>query len=668
KEKSAAPVAGMPPMIVDADLQTPQTPYPASMPQRDEEEEEHGHAGAAAIGAGAGLVAGAGLGALAARQHFSGQTGAGDEDLETLPPAQPVASNASYNAPSAIANTPPVAPDDQVDQGMRSAAGPEDAVALGVGAGPGIIQFPQSRGRTTGKLPIADMATDQQMVSPAQAQTPARQRTSSKIPVVGAAALGAGAAMSGRGTAGGAGAPPLIRRNVGGGPGPVGPGGQRRRPWWMLALIALLLLSLLFCVVLAYAKPSVLGPLGRALPIGVTTATVTITPKSVDLKNQYLITGVTGTPDATKRQVLARQFSANPGSQSQTVNATGHAQSPGKNAQGSLTFQNSKFNIVQTVLAGTVITASNGAQIANNSAVNIPGAGNGFGQITVPAHAIAGGAAGNIGAGAINRICCSNDSTIKVFNSAPFVGGQDPQNYTFVQQSDIDGAANPLKSVLSQKAQQQFQAQIRPNEQLVGPAQCNSNVSSNHNAGDHATTATVSVSASCTGEAYDHLGALAMAQTLLRTEAADNPGAGYALVGVLQTSITQASVIDANKGTISLTVPAEGVWVYQIDDAKKQQLARLIAGKTKAEAARLLQQQEGIQKADIQIDHGDGNTLPSDTANITIVVQNVPGLQGTPTPVGSGGTPTPTPITTVVPTSTGGPGSNQSPTPGLGGS
>ncbi|MBA2285347.1 MAG: hypothetical protein H0W02_07700, partial [Ktedonobacteraceae bacterium] len=531
-----------------------------------------------------------------------------------------------------------------------------------------IIQFPQSqsRGRTTGKLPIADMSTDQQMVSPA----PARQRTSGKIPVVGAAALGAGvgagAVMAGRGAAG---APPLTRRNVGGGPGPAGPGNRRRRPWWMLALIALLLLSLLFCAVLSYAKPSILGPFGKALPIGVTTATVTITPKSVDLKNQYLITGVTGTPDANQRQVQARQFSANPGSQSQTVNATGHAQNPGKNAHGSLTFSNGNFSKAQYVLIGTTFSVNGLTIITDQTAAIPPVQGGRVGMVTVPAHVTTPGTNGNLPAGALpSQTCCGGGGTISVVSNS-FSGGQDPQNFTFVQQSDIDGAANPLKSVLSQKAQQQFQAQIRANEQLVGPAQCNSRVSSDHNAGDHANTVTVTVSASCTGEAYDHLGALALAQTLLRTEAASNPGAGYALVGALQTSITQASVIDPNKGSVQLTVPAEGIWVYQIDDAKKQQLAKLIAGKTKAQATRLLQQQADIQKLDIQIDHGDGNTLPTDAANITIVVQNVPGLQGTPTPGGGpGGTPPATPITTGVPTSTGGPGNNQSPTPGLGGS
>ncbi|MDQ2905568.1 MAG: hypothetical protein M3Y81_18745 [Chloroflexota bacterium] len=680
KEKSAA-AAGTPPMIVEADPQTPQTPYPVSMPQEEEQGGGHGHAGDVAIGAGAGLVAGAGLEALASRPAPALSAGegsrrdaplyphAGDEDLETMPPAQPVASNAANNVPGAITNTPPVAPAGPADQGMRpgDAADAEDTMIMGAGAGtgPGIIQFPQSqsRGRTTGKLPIADMSTDQQMVSP----PPARQRTSGKIPVVGAAALGAGAGagavMAGRGAVG---APPPVRRNVGGGPGPAGPGNRRRRPWWMLALIALLLLSLLLCAALAYAKPSILGSFGKALPIGVTTATVTITPKSVDLKNQYLITGVTGTPDATRRQVQARQFSANPGSQSQTVNATGHAQTPGANAGGMIRFTNG-LTVSQVVLPGTTFNVGN-LTVITDAPARIPPANPpvSFGVTSVHAHVTATGTAGNIGEGTINKTCCSSNA-ITAYNFR-FSGGQDPQNYTFVQQSDIDGAANPIKSVLSQKAQQQFQAQIRPNEQLVGPAQCNSRVSSDHNAGDHANTVTVTVSASCTGEAYDHLGALAMAQTLLRTEAASNPGAGYALAGALQTSITQASVIDANKGTVQLTVPAEGIWVYQIDDAKKQQLAKLIAGKTKAEAARLLQQQEGIQKADIQIDHGDGNTLPTDAANITIVVQNVPGLQGTPTPGGPGGTPPPTPITTAVPTSTGGPGNNQSPTPGLGGS
>src|SRR5258708_14989924 len=85
------------------------------------------------------------------------------------------------------------------------------------------------------------------------------------------------------------------------------------------------------------------------------TATVTLTPDQTTLKNHYLLTGIQGAPDPTKRQISVRQITANVPAQASTSQATGHGQIPGKAAQGSITFFNGT-NVAQTISKGYSIT------------------------------------------------------------------------------------------------------------------------------------------------------------------------------------------------------------------------------------------------------------------------------------------------------------------------
>lgn len=204
-----------------------------------------------------------------------------------------------------------------------------------------------------------------------------------------------------------------------------------------------------------------------------------------------------------------------------------------------------------------------------------------------------------------------------------FTGGQDPQTYTAVAQSDINNAASDLESANKPSPQQVLQSQIKPNEQLIGTPQCTPKVSSDHKAGDQATQVTVTVTFTCTGEVYDHDGALMMATNLLMQQAATDPGAGYVLVGKIKAAITTATL--GNQGTVTITTTAEGLWAYQFTQAQQQALAHLIAGKSKTEAQQLLAAQTGVASAMIQISSGNGQTLPSDPSKITIVVQAVSG-------------------------------------------
>jgi len=526
---------------------------------------------------------------------------------------------------------------------------------------PKIIELAGQRGRSTGKMSlpaITPVAAVQPQIPPAPASTTTRQRNSGKMAAVGAASTAAGVATMGRTARGGIVVPPTRGTPIG--TGGSGPGGPPRRPgWrWWLAIGGLIVLTMSVGGLIAAANPAVLGSLKNLVPGIIPSATVTITPASSDLTNTYEIFGVTGTPDPSQRQVQARQLSSTSPTQSKTVNATGVGHTQPTVATGKLTFYNA-LTFSQTVANRTVFTLSNGIQIINTQLAIIPAAHPPTeGLVTVNAQAVQPGSAGNINALTINQSCCVSGVTVQ--NTAPFTGGQDPQNFTVVSQSDIDGAAKPLENTLTPEAQKSVKGQIHPNEQLVNSLQCTPNVTSDHNAGDRATNVTVTVKVTCSGEVYDQQAAQLIASNLLKQQAAKTPGPGYALVGDLTTKVTQVMVTDPKKGTLLLQVKAEGIWVFQFSAAQKQALANLIAGKSKQNALALLVKQPGVAKADIVLSGGDGNTLPADPTQITIVVQSVPGLPGSATPTtgqGSPGVPTNTPVSpTPSPTSSVGKG------------
>jgi hypothetical protein len=443
----------------------------------------------------------------------------------------------------------------------------------------------------------------------------------------------------------------------GGTKGPGGSGGaakgNRGRNWLIAAGLALLTLLLIFGTI-AYAAPGMLSHFAVPGVANTSTATVTITPATKTLKNTYVITAVTGKPNASQRQVQARILSTSL-SQSQTVKATGVKQTPGTRATGTLTFYNGSASPF-TVAANTLFVTASGVQIVNDiPAANPPS----FGTVTVPAHAVNVGTSGNIPALAINGTCCASGNYIIVKNLTAFSGGQDPQNYTYLQQSDVDAVAHSLEQRLMASAQANLKGQKQSGEQFVNttnPITCNPTVTANPPVGSKTTSATVTVQVTCSGEVYDEQGALAMAANLYKNDSTINPGPGFALAGSVITSLTQASVVD-NKGTVSLLVAAQGTWVYQTAKlvAQEKTWAKQIAGKSKQQAIAYLQSQPGVGKVSITL---SGNTLPSDPNQISFTIQNVP-VSSTPTPTSSpvsGTPPSGTPVTT--PTSQNGLGSN----------
>lgn len=551
------------------------------------------------------------------------------------PPLPPMGKQEDWDEDGAFAMPAPPAPvgpqtpveEDAFHAPFPPRQGQDDVVA------PGIITFPvPARARNTKKLPAvdADLPGDESGAAAGAAPAAWKQRSGKRPAVV--AGVPVVVPTSGTtGSSGNAGLPP--RRN-------------RRSGWQLLliGLVVLLLFSVLLCGGIALAAPgtwhSFTSSVSHVLPSASPTATVTIAPKSTILQNTYGINGVIGTPDITKREVQARQLTFTTHTQSKTVSATGFVNIPGTHATGSMTFFNGSL-APYGVTAGTVFTDAQGVQIANDILAYIP-AGNpnsGYGHVTVPAHAITLGTNGNIRAGDFTNLICCGNSAVGVSNNGAFSGGQDPQKYTAVQQSDIDNAATPLRQPLTQSALSSVNGQKHANEQFVGTPKCTTNVTSDHNAGDRVSSVTVAVTATCSGEVYDQVGARTVAANLLITGADKQTGGGYALVGNVITTSTQA--LADNKGKVALFIKAQGVWAYQFTDTLKAQLASQITGKMQDEATTLLSQNKGVDKVD-SIHISSGNTLPTDAKQITIVVQNVPGLQGTPTGTPGAGTATPT--------------------------
>ncbi len=608
----------------------PDTPATLSNQVPTEDDDTVGTRNAVAASA-AGAAAVMGMDALA-RQGNSPSSSFNDWD--DLPPA----GHAGPTAGISLSEDAPTLPANAVSPSVASTGAENEPE-------PKIIELSSQRSRITGKLPlpaIMPVAAAQPNVPSAPAAI--RQGNSGKIAAAGAASTAAGVTGLSRGVRVG-GVPPA-RGGVGGGTG----GGGPRLPFGRILLGILILLVLAGLVLggIAYTAPGTLGPLRSLIPGIAPSATVTITPASNDVSNTYVIFGVTGTPDPSQRQVQARQLSSASSTQSKTVNATGVGQTPGVRAKGTLTFFNGSTSL-QTVGAGTLFKGKDGVVIVNDVPAVIPGAHPPTeGSVTVAAHAANVGASGNIKASDISGTCCFAGNFVTVQNTAPFTGGQDPQTFTVVQQSDIDGVAKPLKNTLMPEAQRSLQGQIHSNEQPVSSPQCTPTVTSDHNAGDRAANVTVTVKVRCSGEVYDKDAAQTIAADLLKQQATKTPGPGYALVGNLVTTVKHVIVTDLNKGTLSLTVRAEGIWVFQFSNAQKQSLANLISGKSKKDAQALLLKQMGVAKVDIMISGGDGNTLPADPSAITIVVQSVPGVQGSTTPTTGPGSP-PVPTNTPVP-------------------
>jgi hypothetical protein len=299
-------------------------------------------------------------------------------------------------------------------------------------------------------------------------------------------------------------------------------------------------------------------------------------------------------------------------SQSQTVSTTGKGHQDAKAAIGTVTMYNGQ-QTSQTVAQGTVFTGSDSVSIETTQNATIPpgNPSNGYGTATVNARAVEAGSKGNIQAGDVNT-----PIAIAMFvKNNQFTGGQDERDFQAVAQSDIDTTATPLKTAGAQSVAGAFQGQLKTDEHVfILP--CSPTVTSDHLPGQEATQLNVTVSETCSAVAYNEVALQAQATAVLATQATQQGGAGYTLVGAIHLTILQ--VIVAHR-TPSLVFSCWGAWVYGVTNAQQQLIKSLIAGKTKQQALDALTRLPGIQRARIR-DVDDNTKLPSNPALIHLVI------------------------------------------------
>ena len=237
------------------------------------------------------------------------------------------------------------------------------------------------------------------------------------------------------------------------------------------------------------------------------TVSVSISDLSADQYSDTITFTITTSTGSNPAQVsialtVQRQISSTQ-TQSQTVQATRSGQTKATNATGTLTFTN--YDLVAHIYSKdtTYVISKSGVKVAIDEDANVPRCCDQYNpdnSVSVSAHAVNSGAAGNIAPGDVDTCVSPPDPdgcTVTVKNDAAFTGGQDAQIYTFVQQSDIDGASTSLKNSTQQSAIDDIHQQLQPNEHLVGDPQCSSNVSSDHKAGDRVSQVTVTVTTTC---------------------------------------------------------------------------------------------------------------------------------------------------------------------------
>ena len=352
----------------------------------------------------------------------------------------------------------------------------------------------------------------------------------------------------------------------------------------VLALLTLITLVVaLTGGALAYARPVLFGTItGRHISStgstgSTTSASISIVPTLKTLQSIFSIAAVTGTPDKLQHQYQGARFlSTTTSSYTQTSNATGQGTTPGTHASGTVCIDNFNTAASLTLQAGSVYTNTYGGvpafHMVLDATESLPPAPSSstWSQQCAPGHVLEVGTVGN------NIFNSNQNGTVSysVFNNPAFSNGKNSQNYVAVQQSDIDNAVSTLEKTDAPDPQQALQGQLQSNEHYINSPHCNPNATSNYTAGAAASSVTVTVSFTCSGEVYNDKGAQSMASQLLHDKALTDLGSNYLQVGNITTTLTNVALTDGNKGTITLLVAAKGTWVYQFTATQKQTLAK----------------------------------------------------------------------------------------------
>lgn len=251
---------------------------------------------------------------------------------------------------------------------------------------------------------------------------------------------------------------------------------------------------------------------------------------------------------------------------SATRATTGTGHQDATRAEGTLTFYNGSY-VSQTMNAGTVYTGRDGIQIALLQPVTVPAASPPqFGEVNVTAQAVQAGGRGNIAADDIT-LALSNFLTVR--NVTSFTGGRDARTFRAVAATDLAAVTTTVSRTVTQAFPTAFP--LRPGEAAI-PTHCLVMTSPNHQAGEEATSVTVTMSETCAAIAYSQRD-LTRAATAAFTKT--RPGASYHIVGDVQTTLQSLS---------PFTVTLSGKWAYTFSQDYQDYLAEQIQGDTPEKA------------------------------------------------------------------------------------
>jgi len=366
---------------------------------------------------------------------------------------------------------------------------------------------------------------------------------------------------------------------------------------------------LVVCVLISMAVIAV-----SLLPLVTASATVTIIPVQREITTTTTLTVVTtGAANAAQQHIPGRRLSSLTLSQQETVPSTGVGHQPARAAMGRITFYNAS-PATQTILAGTLLTTSAGVQVMTEQDAVIPAVAYPIlGQVTVPAHAVLAGPAGNIGAGEIYGPCCRlNVSAV----NAAFGGGQTARSYPIVSTQDLQGVATSLVQSLSHSVQSALATQVQPGETLITPVPCQPKVTSDHHAGDEAAQVQITVDETCSGKVFTTHAYHDLIKQSVTQEATKQLGEGYILTGDIQARIDH--VTPKGQDEVELAVTGTGTWGYQFSQNELGHLKTMMAGKSETQARAVLLQVVGVQSVSITLKHT--TTVPTDTRTIQMVL------------------------------------------------
>lgn len=366
-------------------------------------------------------------------------------------------------------------------------------------------------------------------------------------------------------------------------------------------------------VVITSPTPSPIsgGPPSTPVPA---TASVTITPATQNVSPSFTVDAVMGTPSGS--QVQARQITAT-GQQGFTATATGQGTNPATYATGNVTLSSTSTTAV-TVPTGTAITDTTGTLVfvtLQDAPIPAVATGQQYATYDVTVQAQVAGTSGDIAAQAINGTCCTGTAAgITAINNSAFTGGADAQTYTYLQQSDIDSADASVITSLESSVSASLPSQMHSNEQAIGNANCTPTVTTASPVNSQVASTTGTVSVTCTQEVYDAQGAQAKGAASLQQQVNNQ---GYSLTSQIGTSITGASIIDS-QGTVAVTVNTSATERYVFTNAREQQIAAMLAGKSASQAQSLLKSTSGVAGAIIRLSGTNGDMLPTNASSITV--------------------------------------------------